>query len=75
MAPAFYVKKSNSFLGLYKFNLLSFRNKVMTLALGGINETNIRKLKLFHVKGFGGIGMFKKKTGLLKAGFLKNNFF
>ena len=41
------------------------------LALGGINEHNISKLKLLHIKGWGGVGMFKKKTGLIKAGFFK----
>ena len=75
LAPTFFVEKSNRFLGIYKFNFLSIRNKIKALALGGINETNIGKLKLLRIKGFGGIGMFKKKTGLLKAGFLKNNFF
>ncbi len=75
LAPAFYVKKSKSYLGIYKFNFLSLRNKIMTLALGGVNQTNLKKLRLLHIKGFGGIEMFKKKTGLLKAGFLKNNFF
>ena len=45
------------------------------LALGGISEHNIRKLRLLHIKGFGGISIFKKKTGLKKAGFSKNKFF
>ena len=28
-----------------------------------------------EVTGFAGIRIFQKKTGLLKAGFIKNNFF
>ena len=45
-------------------------NKINILALGGITENNIRKLKLLYIKGFGGIKVFKKKTGLKKGRFL-----
>ena len=75
LSPIFYVKKSINFLNIYKFNYLSRSNKVTMLALGGITEHNIRKLRLLHIKGFGGISIFKKKTGLKKAGFSKNKFF
>ena len=71
LSPVFYVKKSKSYLNLYKFNNLSRINKTNILALGGISEKNIRKLKLLSIKGFGGISFFKKKTGLLEAGFHK----
>jgi len=71
LSPVFYVNKSNSFLDIHKFNSLSYLNKINMLALGGINEHNINKLKLLHIKGWGGIGIFKKKTGLLKAGFFE----
>ena len=71
LSPVFYVKKSKSFLDIYKFNFLSYLNKINMLALGGINEHNAKKLKLLHIEGWGGVGIFKKKTGLLKAGFLK----
>ena len=71
LSPVFDVKKSKSFLDIYKFNSLSYVNKINMLALGGINEHNVSKLKLLHIKGWGGVGVFKKKTGLLKAGFLK----
>ena len=64
LSPLFYVKKSKNFLGLHKFNYLSSINKTDILALGGISENNIRKLKLLYIKGFGGIRIFKKKTGL-----------
>jgi len=75
LSPVFYVEKSNNFLDLYKFNLLTFSNKVEFFALGGINSQNIKKLKLLRIIGFAGITIFKKKTGLLKAGFLKKKFF
>ena len=64
LSPTFYIEKSKNFLGLHKFNYLSYRNNANILALGGISENNIRKLKLLNIKGFGGIRMFKKKTGL-----------
>ena len=71
LSPIFYIKKSKKFLGFHKFNYLSCRNNTNILALGGICESNIHKLKLLNIKGFGGIQMFKKKTGLQKAGFYK----
>ena len=60
LSPVFYVKKSKSFLDIYKFNSLSYLNKINMLALGGINEHNISKLKLLHIKGFAAIRLFKK---------------
>ena len=71
LSPVFNVEKSKKFLGLFKFNYLSHMNKINILALGGISENNIRKLKLLYIKGFGGISVFKKKPALKKAGFYK----
>ena len=75
LSPIFYVEKSINFLNVYKFNSLSRSNKVNILALGGIAEHNVHKLRLLHTKGFGGIGIFKKKPALKRPVFLKNNFF
>ena len=75
LSPIFYVEKSMNFLNVHKFNSLSLSNKVHILALGGITEHNVRKLRLLHIKGFGGIGIFKKKPALKRPVFLKNNFF
>ena len=75
LSPIFYVEKSINFLNVYKFNYLSRLNKVSILALGGITEHNVRKLRLLNIKGFGGISMFKKKPALKRPVFLKNNFF
>jgi len=80
LSPLFHVKKSKKFLDLHKFNYLSSLNNIDVLALGGISDTNIKKLKLLSIKGFGGIRFFtKKKPAYLKAGFFKrinsfNNF-
>ena len=75
LSPIFNVKKRKSFLNIHKFNLLVNSNNAKFFALGGISEKNILKLNLLNIKGFAGISIFKKKTGLKKAGFLKNIFF
>ena len=75
LSPVFYIKKSKNFLDLHKFNYLSLNNNVNILALGGISENNIQKLRLLNIKGFGGISIFKKKPAFLQAGFIKNKFF
>ena len=71
LSPIFFIEKSKKFLGLHKFNYLFFANRVKILPLGGISQNNIRKLKILPVRGFGGIRIFKKKTGLNEAGFNK----
>ena len=75
LSPTFYVEKSKNYLEICKFNLLSFSNKVNIMALGGINQNNIKKLKLLKIKGFGGIRIFKKKPAFKRPVFIKNNFF
>ena len=75
LSPIFYIEKSKRFLGIHQFNYISFRNKTNILALGGISESNIHKLKLLNIKGFGGIRLFKKKPAFKRPVFIKNNFF
>ena len=76
LSPIFYIEKSKKFLGLHKFNFISCRNNTNILALGGISESNIHKLKLLrNIKGFGGIRVFKKKPAYKRPVFIKNNFF
>ena len=60
LAPLFKTK-NKKFLGIHRFNFLSKRNKINFFALGGINESNIKKLKMLKIKGFGAIELFKKK--------------
>ena len=52
-------KKNKNYLGLYKFNILCSITKKKIVALGGINLTNIKKLKMLDLSGFGGIGFFE----------------
>ena len=75
LSSAFYNKKTKNFLDIYKFNYLSRSSKIDVLALGGINENNILKLKLLNIVGFGGISLFKKKPANKRPVFLKNKFF
>jgi len=75
LSPLFYVEKSKKFLGIHKFNYLSFSNKKNFYALGGISEKNITKLKLLYIKGFGGISIFKKKPASKRPVFIKKKSF
>ena len=75
LSPIFYIDKSNKYLGINKFNLLSNSSNINFLALGGISKDNINQLKLLNIKGFGGISLFKKKPAFKRPVFLKNKFF
>ena len=59
LSPLFKTNKSSKFLGIVKFNNLSKLTKKPLIALGGINEKNIKQLKLINGKGFAGITYFK----------------
>jgi len=71
ISPIFFVEKKKQFLGIHKFNYLSRANKINVFAIGGINEKNIRKLKLLNIKGYAGIRMFKKKPACKRPVFSK----
>ena len=75
LSPIFFIEKSNNFLNIHKFNYLSHTNKVKLFALGGIRESNIRKLRLVNSIGFAGIRLFKKKPALIRPVFSKKKFF
>ena len=56
-------KKNKNYLGINKFkNLISLTN-LNVIALGGINQKNLNKLKLIKLNGFAGISFFNKKKG------------
>ena len=61
-------KRNNNYLGIYKFK--SFENFVKKglVALGGINQDNIKKLNLLNIHGYAGISFFQKKRPLKKKG-------
>ena len=54
-------KKNNNYLGIYKFNNIKKNSKFDYIALGGINNGNLNKIKFLNVKGIAGISLFKKK--------------
>ena len=55
-------KKNKNYLGLNKFRLLANLTNKKVIALGGITNNNLKKLKLVNCKGFAGISYFEKKT-------------
>jgi len=75
LSPVFLIKKRNTYLGIHKFNYLTYTNKIKFFALGGISEKNIKKIRLLNTNGYAGISLFKKKPAFYRPVFLKNNFF
>ena len=53
-------KKEKNYLGFYKFNNLSKMTKKKIIALGGINNNNIRKINMLNISGFAAIDYFNK---------------
>jgi len=52
-------KRNKNFLGLNKFKILINHTKTKVIALGGISNINIKKLKLVNCVGFAGISFFE----------------
>ena len=69
LSPLFKTYKSK-YLDVPKFNLIkmSFKNKFV--ALGGISQKNIQKIKMLDIYGISGISMYKKKPAFKKGRFL-----
>ena len=60
LAPIFYTKKSNFYLDVSRFNLISKSTNAKIIALGGINSSNFNKLKAVDCSGFAAITWIKK---------------
>jgi thiamine-phosphate pyrophosphorylase len=56
-------KKNKNFLGINKFKILSHLSVKPFIALGGISNTNLKKLNLTNCLGFAGISFFEQKKG------------
>tara|TARA_B100000242_G_scaffold264653_1_gene212314 strand:- start:28 stop:570 length:543 start_codon:yes stop_codon:yes gene_type:complete len=54
-------KKNQNYLGIYRFKFFENFTKRKLVALGGINENNIKKLGLLNIAGYAGISFFSKK--------------
>ena len=60
-------KKNKNYLGINKFKLLSNLTKKKIVALGGISNNNLKKLKLLNNPDFAGISYFEKKKAPKKG--------
>ena len=52
-------KKNKNFLGINKFKLLSKMTEKDIVILGGISNSNLKKLKLLNSQEFAGISYFE----------------
>ena len=68
LSPIFKTKKNTNYLGVTKFNIIKLITKKNVIALGGINERNIKYLKMCNVKGFAGISWIKKNGPSINTG-------
>jgi len=59
LSPLFKVKKSKNNIGIIKYRIFSKLISAKTIALGGINRTNIKTLKMLNCEGFAAISYFK----------------
>ena len=64
LSPIFKINKIKSFLGINKFNILSKLTNKKVVALGGINERNINKIKLLKCDGYASIKYLTNKKKL-----------
>ena len=60
LTPIFKISKKKNYLGLFNFRNLVSKTKIEIIALGGINEFNIKKLKISGCSGFASISYIKK---------------
>ena len=68
LAPIFKTKKNKSHLGITKFNIIKLHTKKKVISLGGINQKNIKYLKMCNIKGFAGISWIKKNGPSINTG-------
>jgi hypothetical protein len=55
--------KKNSQLNIYRYLNLKKNTSLKDISLGGINQSNIKKLKFVNPFGFAAISHFNKKKG------------
>ena len=68
LCPIFQTKKNKKFLGVTKFNLIKLNTKKDIVSLGGINEKNLKKIKLCSVKSVASISWIKKNGPSINTG-------
>jgi thiamine-phosphate pyrophosphorylase len=60
ISPIFKSNKNKKILDINKFNILTRFTKKKIIALGGINENNLKKINKLNCYGFAAITFFKK---------------
>ena len=60
ISPIFKSKNSRKMLGIVRFNLMLINFKLKFIALGGVNEKNLKLLNLTKVLGVAAISWIKK---------------
>ncbi len=60
ISPLFKIKKRNYFLGPIKYNILSNQFNKKTIALGGINNKNLKMINKINCYGFASISYIEK---------------
>ncbi len=68
LCPIFKTNKHKNFLGVTRFNLIKLVTKRDVISLGGINEKNVKRLKICSVKGLAGISWIKKNGPSINTG-------
>ena len=68
LSPIFKTKKNKYFLDVTRFNLTKLNAKKDIIALGGINDKNIKKVNLCDVKGVASISWIKKNGPSINTG-------
>ena len=66
LSPVFITKKSNKFLGIYKFNNLANLTSKKIVCLGGIKKNNLKKIKLLNTYGFSSVSLFRQNIEYIK---------
>ena len=54
-------KKNKNYLGINRFKILSNHTDKKIIALGGVSNLNIKKIKFLNCYGYAGISFFQKK--------------
>ena len=60
ISPVFKTLKSGKYLGIIKFNNLSKLNNNNSIALGGINQSNLKQIKKQNCFGYASISYIKE---------------
>ena len=66
LSPIFKIQKNKKFLDIVKFNFLKQVTNKKIIALGGIKESNINKIKMTNSYGFASISYIKKNKLIKK---------